>query len=137
MPPPKSHILVAEDNPADVYLIREALRENDVDCEVVIVKDGAEALKYVSRFDEDQTTECPELFILDLHLPKHDGEEILTLLRKSERCAKVPVIVMSSVDSPRHRALVGQHQFVRFFEKPRDLGKFMEIGTIVKTFFPS
>lgn len=132
----KSHILVAEDNPADVYLIREALREHGVDCDVLVLKDGAEALHYVSQFDKDHSTFCPELFILDLHLPKHDGEEVLSLLRTSERCGKIPVIVMSSSDAPFHRNIARHHEAVQFFRKPRDLSQFMEIGTIVKTFFP-
>jgi len=132
----KSHILVAEDNPADIYLIQEALREHGVDCDVLVLKDGAEALQYVSQFDKDHTTFCPELFILDLHLPKHDGEEILALLRSSERCGKVPVIVMSSSDAPSHQNIADRHESVQFFRKPRDLSKFMEIGTIVRTFFP-
>jgi chemotaxis family two-component system response regulator Rcp1 len=132
----KSHILVAEDNPADIYLIQEALREHGVDCDVLVLKDGAEALRYVSQFDKDPSTFCPELFILDLHLPKHDGEEILALLRTSERCGKVPVIVMSSSDAPSHQNIAGRHESVQFFRKPRDLSQFMEIGTIVRTFFP-
>jgi CheY-like chemotaxis protein len=132
----KSHILVAEDNPADIFLIREALREHGVDCDVLVLKDGAEALQYVSKFDQDHSVFCPELFILDLHLPKHDGEEILALLRTSTRCGKVPVIVMSSSDAPVHKSIAHRHESVQYFRKPRDLSQFMELGTIVRAFFP-
>ena len=70
-----SEVLLAEDNPADVYLIREALREYGVDCTVRVAPDGREVLQILTG--ELPGVEALRLIILDLNLPRHDGIEIL------------------------------------------------------------
>ncbi len=73
-------ILLAEDNPADVYLIREALREHGVECTLHAVSDGSEVLKLVSG-DDGAAGKRWDLVILDLNLPRYDGIEILQAIR--------------------------------------------------------
>src|SRR5262245_5470052 len=85
-------ILLAEDNPADVYLIREALREHGVDCNMQVASDGREVLTLIAG-ENPATIDEFELIILDLNLPRHDGIEILERLRESTRLAHVPVVV--------------------------------------------
>jgi two-component system response regulator len=75
-------ILLAEDNPADVGLVRHALREHQVDCELQVIGDGEEVLSFIDRLDLDSTIPCPHLVLLDMDLPKRDGKEILWHLRK-------------------------------------------------------
>jgi CheY-like chemotaxis protein len=128
-------LLVAEDNPGDLYLIKEALRQVRFDCEMHVLSDGAEALRYIDQFDSNEHLPCPDLFLLDLHLPKHDGAEILGRLRSSVRCAELPVIVMSSSDSPSDHGSASRFGAIEYFRKPRDLSQFMKLGTIVKSFF--
>jgi CheY-like chemotaxis protein len=126
-------ILVAEDNPADVYLIEEALRQKKILCDVTILSNGAEVLRFLEGFNLDLQSACPDLFLLDLRLPAHDGAEILERLRSSARCARIPVIVMTSSDSPDDEECARRHSAVHYFRKPRNLSQFMELGTIVKT----
>jgi CheY-like chemotaxis protein len=76
-------ILLAEDNPADVYLIREALREHGVDCAMRVVSDGAEVLRMISSEQVLAEAQHLGLIILDLNLPRHDGTEILQRLRET------------------------------------------------------
>jgi CheY-like chemotaxis protein len=92
-------IVLAEDNPADVGLVRAALREHGVDCELHVIGDGEEALPFIDSLDLDSKIPCPDLLLLDLYLPKRDGNEILKYLRASERCARTPVVLTSS-DAP-------------------------------------
>src|ERR1051326_4737840 len=92
-----SSILLAEDNPADVYLIREALKEHGVECSMQVASDGREVLSLISG--EATGAEELGLIILDLNLPRHDGIEILERLRESTRLAHVPVVVLTSSDS--------------------------------------
>ena len=66
-------IPLAEDNPADVYLIREALREHRVECSVRVATDGQQVLRLLTATDSNSNPQAPALIILDLNLPRHDG----------------------------------------------------------------
>jgi CheY-like chemotaxis protein len=93
-----SEILLAEDNPADVYLIREALSEHGVDYKMRVVSDGRDLLRIITGEELSPETKNLELIILDLNLPRHDGIEILERLRDTD-LAHVPVVVLTSSDS--------------------------------------
>ncbi len=92
-------VLLADDNPSDVYLIREALREHHVDCDLRVAADGRDAIDIISGENTDVNVGSLSLIILDLNLPRHDGIEILQRLRDSPNL-KVPVVVLTSSDSP-------------------------------------
>ena len=101
------NILVAEDNPADVYLIRAALEEYGIDLPLQVAADGREVLQIICQLEGVSETQL-KLIILDLNLPRHDGIEILQRLRDSERLGCVPVVVLISSDSPRDRILASE-----------------------------
>jgi CheY-like chemotaxis protein len=122
-------VLLAEDNAADVYLIREALRENGVDCDLRVAPDGQEVLEVLTN-DDSQLAQL-KLIILDLNLPRHDGIEILERLRDSG-LQHIPVVVLTSSDSQRDRDLAIQLGAVRFLRKPSELEQFLSLGAIFK-----
>ena len=97
-------ILIAEDNPADVALVREALKIHDINCVLHVLRDGEQALALLDSLDRDPKTPRVDLLILDMHLPKHDGEDVLKRLRSTEHYAQTPVIVMTSQSSSRIEA---------------------------------
>src|SRR5512133_559793 len=97
-----SKILLAEDNPADVYLIRTALAECGVDLPIEVANDGREVLRLIGA-EDGQALSHVSLVILDLNLPRHDGIEILQRLREIGSAARIPVVVLTSSDSPRDR----------------------------------
>ncbi|HXB74111.1 MAG TPA: response regulator [Candidatus Acidoferrales bacterium] len=125
-------ILLAEDNSADVYLIREALKEHGVECPVRLASDGKDVLQMISA--EAPPCEAPDfgLIILDLNLPRHDGIEILERLRENESLAHVPVVVLTSSDSPRDRLIATQLGAARFLRKPSNLEQFLSLGAVFK-----
>lgn len=125
-------IVLAEDNPADVHLVREALDEHAIDCNLLVFNDGDEALRYVQGLDTDAKSICPDLLLLDLHLPKRNGDEILRHLRASERCGQTPVVILTSSGSHTDREQAEKNAVLHYFKKPSTLGQFMELGTIVK-----
>jgi CheY-like chemotaxis protein len=129
---PLSQIVLAEDNPADVGLVREALREHKIHCELRVISDGEEAMAFIDRLDLDAKLPCPDLLLLDLHLPKRDGGEILKHLRESERCGQTPVVILTSSDSTRDQQIAEKNAAIHYFRKPSSLGEFMQLGTIVK-----
>jgi len=126
------HILLVEDNAADVYLFRKALEEADVNFELTVIADGAEALEFVRREAKFAERPIPHLALVDLNLPKHDGIELLEAIRQNQDFSDVAVVVISSSASPRERAQVERHRIERFIRKPPALEDFLKIGQIVK-----
>lgn len=126
------HILLAEDNPSDVLLVREALQEHHIECKLHVMADGEEAMTFIDQLDAQGSTPCPDLLLLDWHLPKRDGEEIMRHLRASERCAQTPVIILTASDSPNHRQVAERNAALHYFRKSASFDTFMEIGVLVK-----
>lgn len=115
-------ILLVEDDPDDELLALRALGANDLVAEVVVARDGAEALERLFRGDA-----LPDLVLLDLKLPKVDGLEVLRRLRADERTRRLPVVVLSS--STERRDVVacyglGANSYVR---KPVDFARFVRV----------
>ena len=125
-------ILIAEDNSADVYLIREALKEHGVTCPIRLASDGKDVLGLISSHHLPGEGSDLGLIILDLNLPCHDGIEILQQLRESPTLAHVPVVVLTSSDSPRDRLMANQLGAARFFRKPSNLEEFLSLGAVFK-----
>jgi CheY-like chemotaxis protein len=126
------YILLAEDNPADVQLVREALEDRSVDCGLHVVPDGAQAIAFLERIDGNSSLPCPSLLLLDLHLPKRNGEEILRCLRAGERCGQTPVVILTSSDSPRDMENATRHAALDYFRKPSSIDEYLRLGDIVK-----
>jgi two-component system, response regulator len=92
-------VLLVEDNPGDVMLILRALKKNGVKNEVIVARDGVEALDYLfgtGIYAGRDTTVMPQLILLDLRLPKVDGLEVLRRVREDERTKLLPVVVLTS-----------------------------------------
>jgi CheY-like chemotaxis protein len=124
-------ILLAEDNPADVYLIRAALEEHAIDVLLEVAGDGREVLQILDREEKLGETEL-SLLILDLNLPRHDGIEILHRIRESAVLARIPVVVLTSSDSPRDRTNASQLGAACFLRKPSKLDQFLGLGAVFK-----
>jgi len=125
-------ILVAEDNPADIGLVREALRKYEVDCSLNLVYDGAQAIVYINRLHADPETPQLDLILLDMQLPKRTGAEVLRYIRSTERYSRIPVIVMTGGDSTRAGETAESDPGVSYFRKPCDLNAFLELGLMVR-----
>jgi CheY-like chemotaxis protein len=123
-------VFLAEDNRADVFLVEMALKEHHIPFSLHSVEDGEEALKLVDRFGADEP--IPDIALLDLNLPRQEGDQVLRSLRAHPCCASIPIVVMTSSDSDRDRAVAERYQAV-FFSKPSDLSGFLELGILVKS----
>jgi CheY-like chemotaxis protein len=124
-------ILLAEDNPADVYLIRTALEEHGVEIPLQVAADGREVLEILDQQGQLAEPEL-KLIILDLNLPRHDGIEILQRLNETKALADVPVVVLTSSDSPRDRLAATELGVTRLLRKPSNLEQFLSLGAIFK-----
>ena len=125
-------ILLAEDNPADIYLIRQALAENNVSCLLQVVRDGNEALSLLRAEGEFAGAAAPHLILLDLNLPRHDGMEVLQHVRQDRQLAAIPVIIFTSSDSPADRLSATHLGVTRFVKKSSLLDEFMAVGAVIR-----
>ena len=126
-------ILLAEDNPGDVFLVRRALEKHDLNVRLVVVEDGQAALQFIEQMDRaDAGGLCPDLVLLDLNLPRATGSRVLTRIRQSPRCAATPIIIVTSSDSPLDREVAAQLGATGYFLKPGNLAGFMQLGGIVR-----
>jgi CheY-like chemotaxis protein len=126
-------ILLAEDNPGDVFLVRRALEKHGLrHVELVVVEDGQAAIRYMDRIDGDQSVCSVDLALLDLNLPRATGSRVLTRIRQSRRCSGIPIIIVTSSDSPLDRDAAAQLGATGYFQKPGDLAGFMYLGQVVR-----
>lgn len=125
-------IFLAEDNPADVYLIERALKEHNIAFKLDVAENGKQALSFLRRAGSPDQEELPSLIVLDLNLPQHDGSEILQRIRQTPSLASVPVVVLTSSDSPRDQLAALESGASRYIRKPSNLEDFMAIGAALK-----
>ena len=99
----RPHILVVEDNDADVFLLKEAISVHRIGVALHVVENGALAIAYIESIDKNPGTACPLLCLLDMNLPLRSGPEVLRQLRQSKRLAGIPAIIMTSSRSQNDR----------------------------------
>ena len=125
------HILIVEDNKADVFLIQEAIAGAEIKAELTVVQDGREATDIFDKADVDEKVVSPDVVLLDLNLPKKSGFEVLQHMQASKRCKHTRVVIVTSSDSAKDRAqaqALGAHAY---FRKPSDFNEFMKLGEVV------
>lgn len=125
-------ILLAEDSAADVGIVRIALRDQGLDHVLHVARDGEQAISFIQKADNDRKAPGPDLLLLDMHLPKYNGEEVLKCLRSTELYAQIPVVVMTSSDSPADHDQAQKHAAMFYFRKPSRLDEFIQLGIIVR-----
>ena len=128
-----AQIVLIEDNPADVYLVEMALKENGVMYEMTKFKRGEEAVRALCPPERTETSEfVPDAILLDLNTPKSDGFAVLMKLKLSPHLARVPIAIITSspATSDKHRAGL---QGTRYIQKPAQLEEFLAtVGQAVK-----
>lgn len=132
MADPHPLIVVVEDNPGDVRLLRMALRQAGVSCDLRVLGDGEEGMA-LARREGTHAGRVPDLIVLDLNLPKHDGLEVLAALRAQPALRAVPVVVFTSSTSPWERARVEELGAKGFLAKPPDLDAFLAVGDVLRS----
>lgn len=123
---------MVEDSKTDVFLIRQAMAAAKVNADLHFVSDGDAATKFFDSADMDVNAPCPSLVLLDLNLPKKNGDDVLRHLRASRRCRNAAVLIVSSSDLPGDREAVAKLGVNGYFQKPSDYYEFMKLGNLVK-----
>ena len=119
-------VLIIEDNPADVRLMREALREVQPSIRVRSVGDGDEALRFLRQEGEYAAVPRPSLIFLDFNLPKSDSRDLLRRIKEDEQLRLIPVAVLTTSDAEKDiREAYGLHANC-YLRKPVDLDSFLK-----------
>ncbi|WP_297472780.1 response regulator [Ferrovum sp.] len=122
-------ILLVEDNPTDAELCIRALKKNNLANQLVWVRDGAEALDFLfatGAYDGRQVANVPRVILLDLHLPKVDGMEVLRRVKSDERTKTIPVVVLTSSKEDRDVAESYQLGVNSYISKPVGFDAFVK-----------
>lgn len=131
-------ILLVEDNPADIQITRRALRDSAVPVELIVVRDGQEAVDYLLRqgsYANKADWRRPDLVLLDLNLPRVNGRELLQKIRKTPGLQMVPVVVLSTsnrLEDVRDSYALGANTYV---EKPQDFNRFVSILQTIQRYW--
>jgi len=125
-------ILLAEDNPGDVLLFREALNSRRLPCNVVVASDGQKAMALLGDASAEAPVWRPHLIVLDVNLPKYNGDTVLRHVRRQAWLKGVPVIMLTSSASPADRAAAINLGANLYLQKSSDLDELLEVGKIVE-----
>ena len=119
-------ILLVEDNPGDVRLTREAFKQGRIENDLHVVSDGFEALSFLTQEDEYADVPRPDLILLDLNLPRKDGEDVLKELKDDPALRSIPVIVLTSSSADEDIARSYELHANAYLTKPVDPDEFIE-----------
>ncbi len=128
-------ILLIEDNPGDVLLIRESLKENKFLTDLSVVNDGEQAMNFLKKKNEFADAPTPDIVLLDLNLPKKDGREVLLEIKQDEELKTIPVIVLTSSTAETDILKSYENYANCFISKPVDLENFISVIKSIKNFW--
>lgn len=128
-------ILLVEDNPADVRLTQEALKEEKLHNNLYVVNDGVEALAYLRRQGKHAQAVRPDLILLDLNLPRKDGREVLAEIKNDEILKHIPVVVLTISDAEADILKSYNLHANCYIKKPLDLGQFSKVVKSIQDFW--
>lgn len=128
-------ILLVEDNPGDVRLVVEALRDGKVQNKLHIAKDGMEATAFLHREGEYADAPCPDLILLDLNLPKKDGSEVLAEIKEDPALKHIPVVILTSSREKEDITKIYNLHANCYITKPIDLEQFMMVVKSISDFW--
>ena len=130
-------VLLVEDNPGDVRLTEEAFREGDVPVELHVVGDGNEALAFLRREGDHADAPRPNLVLLDLNLPRMNGDEVLETLDGDPEFSGIPVVVLTSSDAETDVTRSYELNANAYVTKPVDPAEFIEMVRTLERFWLS
>lgn len=131
----KVQILLVEDNPADADLTRENLEAAKLLCELHVVIDGIEAMKFLRREGDYRDAPRPDLVLLDLNLPRKDGREVLAEMKADESLRRIPVVILTSSTAEEDIIKTYDLQASAYVAKPVDLAGFGKIVRGIEGFW--
>lgn len=128
-------VLLVEDNPGDVRLTREALKDGKVSNHLSVAPDGVEALRFLRREGPYEGAPRPDVVLLDLNLPKKDGRQVLREMKQDPQLRTIPVVILTSSEAERDIAGAYELQANCYITKPVDLDQFITVVRSIEDFW--
>ena len=128
-------VLLAEDNPGDVMLTKKALKRGKLANNLHVVTDGVEALSFLRHQEEYADAPRPDLVLLDLNMPRKDGQEVLEELKNDPELRRIPVVILTSSESEEDIVKSYELNANAYLTKPVDFDGFVEIVDRLEDFW--
>lgn len=128
-------ILLVEDNPGDVRLAQEALKESKVRNNLFVVEDGVEAMAYLRKQGKYAKAVHPDLILLDLNLPRKSGREVLAEVKTDDALKHIPVVVLTVSRAEEDIVRCYDHHANCYITKPLDFNQFMKVTKTIEEFW--
>jgi CheY-like chemotaxis protein len=128
-------VLLVEDDPGDVLMIREAFEENKVRNELHVCSDGEDALLFLRQEGPHEGAPRPDLVLLDLNLPRRDGREVLAEIKADERLRTIPVVVLTTSEAEEDVLRSYALHANAYVTKPVDFDRFIDVVRQIDEFF--
>ncbi len=128
-------ILLVEDNPGDVRLTREALKDGKVWNTLHVVEDGVAAMAFARKEGQYAHAPRPDLILLDLNLPKKDGREVLALLKSDETLKRIPVVILTTSQAEEDILKAYNLSANCYITKPVDFDQFLKVVRTIEEFW--
>jgi two-component system, chemotaxis family, response regulator Rcp1 len=133
--PQPIEILLVEDNPADVRLTKEALKEGKVRNNLHVARDGIEAIEFLRRVGKFADAVRPDLVLLDLNLPRKDGREVLADIKADPELKSIPVVVLTTSQAEQDIMKSYKLHANCYITKPVDLDQFVQVVRSIDNFW--
>ncbi|MCL4145601.1 UNVERIFIED_CONTAM: hypothetical protein GTU68_028707 [Idotea baltica] len=130
-------ILLVEDDPSDVLLLRKALKESNIFSTLSVARDGLDALNFLKRSSGHEDARRPDLIFLDLNMPRMDGREFLQAMKLDPSFRGIPVIVLTTSDADKDVCASYNLQASCYVTKPAKLDQFKVVLQSIKDFWLS
>ena len=127
--------LLVEDNPGDVRLTQEALKDSKVRNNLNVLGDGMSALAFLRREAPHEHAPRPDIILLDLNLPKMDGRELLSHIKADPKLKRIPVVVITSSEAEQDILRTYDLHVNCYVTKPVDLDQFIKVVQSIETFW--
>lgn len=131
------NILLVEDNPGDVRLTIEALRESEVSAAMSVARDGIEALDMLHHRSPYEKVPLPDLILLDLNLPRMDGRQVLEIIKTDPALKKIPVVILTTSSAEQDILKAYDSHANCYITKPVDLDRFIHVVQSIDNFWLS
>lgn len=133
--PKRIEILLVEDNPADIRLTAEVLKDAKLCNDLQIARDGIEALQYLQRKGKFAGKPRPDLVLLDLNLPRLDGREVLRKIKEDDDLKRIPVVILTTSDAEQDILNSYDLHANCYITKPVDLEQFSKVVHCIEDFW--
>ena len=131
------HILLVEDNEGDIVLTRDAFEEAKIHTKLSVVRDGEEAIDFLTKQGKYAAAELPDLLLLDVNLPKKNGHEVLKYVKEQDSIKHIPVIMLTTSCSEKDINLSYNNYANCYITKPVAVNDFLQVISTIENFWVS